>query len=83
MIIVQQRIVSSFTRSRQSSQRPAIVSTEPFLCRQSVDYARAWVERGLPGRLLPVAGADHFTILESLADPDGALTQALVAMAEA
>jgi hypothetical protein len=29
----------------------------PELCRQSVDYAQAWVERGL---------------LESLADPDGA-----------
>jgi arylformamidase len=53
----------------------------PELCRQSVDYARAWVERGLPGRLLPVEGADHFTILESLADPKGVLTQALVEMA--
>jgi len=54
----------------------------PELCRQSVDYAKAWVERGLPGHLLPVDGANHFTILESLADPDGALTQALVEMVE-
>lgn len=55
----------------------------PELCRQSVDYARAWVERGLPGYLLPVEGVDHFTILESLADPDGPLTQALVEMGAA
>ena len=55
----------------------------PELCRQSIDYAKAWAERGLPGRLLPVGGADHFTILESLADPHGALTQALVEMTAA
>src|SRR5215468_7037386 len=36
----------------------------PELCRQSIDYAAAWTKRGLPGRLLPVEGADHFTILE-------------------
>jgi arylformamidase len=52
----------------------------PELCRQSVDYAKAWNERGLPGRLLPVEAADHFSILESLADADGALTRALVEM---
>ena len=39
----------------------------PELCRQSIEYARAWTERGLPGRLLPVDGADHFTILDALA----------------
>jgi len=52
----------------------------PELCRQSIEYARAWTERGLPGRLLPVAGADHFTILDALAQPEGVLTQALLAM---
>jgi len=55
----------------------------PELCRQSVDYARTWLERGLPGRLLPVEGADHFTILESLAAPGGALAQALLQMVAA
>ena len=35
----------------------------PELCRQSIEYAQAWTKRGLPGRLLPVDGADHFTIL--------------------
>jgi len=55
----------------------------PELCRQSVDYAQAWVGRALPGRLLPVDGANHFTILESLAVPDGALTHALAEMVAA
>ncbi len=50
----------------------------PELCRQSIDYAQAWVESGLPGHLLPIDGADHFTILEALADPRGALTEALL-----
>jgi len=52
----------------------------PELCRQSVDYANGWLQRGLPGRLLAVDGADHFTILESLANPDGVLTRELVKM---
>lgn len=50
------------------------------LCRQSIDYARAWTERGLAGRLLPVDGANHFTILDTLADPRGVLTQAVIDM---
>ncbi len=53
----------------------------PELCRQSVEYAQAWVERGLPGHVLPIDGADHFTILEHLADPRGRLTLALADMA--
>jgi arylformamidase len=52
----------------------------PELCRQSIDYAQAWVERGLPGRLLPIDGADHFTILETLAQPNGKLMQALLTL---
>jgi arylformamidase len=52
----------------------------PELCRQSIAYAQAWGERGLPGRLLAVDGADHFTILAALADPRGALTLALLGM---
>ena len=53
----------------------------PELCRQSIDYAQAWAERGLAGHLLPIDGANHFTILEALARPEGALIQALLAMA--
>ncbi len=51
----------------------------PELRRQSIQYAQAWVERGLPGHLLPI-DANHFTILEALAQPQGMLTQALVDM---
>jgi arylformamidase len=52
----------------------------PELCRQSIDYAQAWVKRDLPGHLLPVDGANHFTILDTLADPQGVLSQAFLAM---
>jgi arylformamidase len=55
----------------------------PELCRQSIDYAQAWVERELAGHLLPIDGADHFTILEALASPQGTLMQALLAMTTA
>lgn len=53
------------------------------MCRQSIDYARAWTERELPVRLLPVEGADHFTVLESLAAPDGMLMKALAEIIDA
>ena len=52
----------------------------PELCRQSIEYARAWTEGSLRGRLLPVDGADHFAILDALAGPEGVLTRALLAM---
>jgi arylformamidase len=52
----------------------------PELRRQSIDYGQAWTERGLPGYLLAVDGANHFTILEALAKPRGALTRALLDM---
>lgn len=53
----------------------------PELCRQSIDYAQAWVEQGLPGHLLPIDGANHFTILEALASPSGTLVQGLLGLA--
>jgi arylformamidase len=53
----------------------------PELQRQSVEYAQTWVEEGLPGHLLPVDGANHFTILETLARPDGMLAQAVARLA--
>jgi arylformamidase len=52
----------------------------PELSRQSIEYAQAWVERGLSGHLLPIDGANHFTILEALAQPQGMLTRALIDM---
>ena len=50
------------------------------LQRQSVEYARTWAEQGLPGHLLPIDGANHFTVLEELASRDGALTRELLRM---
>jgi len=47
---------------------------------QSIEYAEAWTERGFPGRSLPVDGADHFAILDALAQLEGVLTRAFLAM---
>ncbi len=49
----------------------------PELQRQSAVYAQARQRAGLPGRLATLAGHNHFTILEELANPDGALTNLL------
>lgn len=49
----------------------------PELIRQSEEYAAAWKRQGLGGRHLPLAGHDHFSILEELARPDGAILGAL------
>ncbi|MBV8751512.1 MAG: alpha/beta hydrolase [Hyphomicrobiales bacterium] len=52
----------------------------PELCRQSIDYAGAWLARGLPGQLLPIDGANHFDILDSLARADGELARVFLKM---
>lgn len=61
-----------------SEKKPLFVaygtSELPELQRQSVTYAEARAKAGLPGRLVPLSGHNHFTILEELARPDGALT---------
>jgi arylformamidase len=48
----------------------------PEIRRQSRDYVDALTAQGRPARLLPVAGCDHFSVLETLADPAGALAAA-------
>jgi hypothetical protein len=53
----------------------------PELCRQSRDYFAAWVGAELPATLMPLAGHDHFSILDELAKPDGAILAALCEMA--
>lgn len=50
----------------------------PELCRQTRDYHTAWTAAGLRGRHLPIAAANHFSVLEQLAAPDGLLTAALL-----
>jgi len=47
----------------------------PELRRQSETFAAARVRAGLPGRLVNLQGCNHFSILEELARPDGALTE--------
>jgi arylformamidase len=55
----------------------------PELVRQSAHYAAALAARGLPARYLPLPGHDHFTVLDALARPDGALCTALLGMKRA
>lgn len=59
---------------------PAVVAfgadERPEIRRQSRDYADALTALGRSARLLPVAGCDHFLVLETLADPAGALAVA-------
>jgi arylformamidase len=50
------------------------------LQRQSLEYAAARAAAQLPGRLLRIDGCNHFTILDQLARPDGALTALLLEM---
>ncbi len=52
----------------------------PELVRQSQEYAAAWQAHGLRGRYLPVPKHDHFSILEELAQPNGAILEALKEM---
>ena len=49
----------------------------PELVRQSEAYWAAWHARDLPGQYVPLAGHDHFSILEELARPGGRLLAAL------
>jgi arylformamidase len=49
----------------------------PELRRQSEAYAQAAGERGLPVSLTVPPGHHHFSILDELSDPNGALTHAL------
>ena len=52
----------------------------PELIRQSDEFAAAWDKRGLPVRYMPLAGHDHFSIVDELARPDGRLLAALRAL---
>jgi arylformamidase len=52
----------------------------PELQRQSQDYAAAAKRCGLPVNLTTLPGHHHFSILDELQSPDGALTKAVVQM---
>jgi arylformamidase len=53
----------------------------PELRRQSAAFAAAWAARGNAAATLSVPGANHFSILDALVRPDGALTEAAVSLA--
>jgi acetyl esterase/lipase len=50
----------------------------PALVANSCDYHAKRTDTGAPGPLIPVAGCNHFDILESLRAPDGLLTRVLL-----
>lgn len=54
----------------------------PELVRQSREFHAALRQSGNPGRELLLPGEDHFTILEHLARPEGALAQEALRLAE-
>lgn len=49
--------------------------------RQSRAIADSWGRKGVATRYVEVAGADHFTVLDALADPASAMTARLVELA--
>jgi arylformamidase len=53
----------------------------PELKRQSADYADAARRRALPVELTTLSGHHHFSILDELRRPDGAITRALCELA--
>lgn len=52
----------------------------PELKRQSREFVAAAQARGLPVRLIELPGHHHFSILDEIARPDGALTRELLAL---
>lgn len=53
----------------------------PELRRQSAEFAEAWAASGNAAERLPIPDANHFSILDGLVRPDGALTEAVVSLA--
>ncbi|KAF0126742.1 MAG: esterase [Xanthobacteraceae bacterium] len=53
----------------------------PALVANSHAFHAARARAGAPGPLAPVSGADHFSILDAMRAPDGALTRALLDLA--
>jgi len=66
-------------RDRSPPLRLFVGSDElPELRRQSASYAQAARERGLPVALTVLPARHHYSILDELARPNGAITRALV-----
>jgi len=70
-------------RDRSPPLRLFVGSDElPELRRQSASYAEAARGRGLPVALTVLPARHHYSILDELARPDGAITRALVELIE-
>jgi arylformamidase len=54
----------------------------PVLVADSRDLHAHRSDAGAPGPLIPISGADHFTILDDLRRPDGRLVHAVVKLGE-
>ncbi len=50
----------------------------PEMQRQTRDYHARWIAAKLPGWDLTIGGANHFTIMDEMADPGGLLTSAIL-----
>lgn len=49
----------------------------PELQRQQAEFSAAWAARGLEVREIPSPDTDHFTVIDSLSEPDSPLYQAI------
>jgi len=71
---------------RDVVHKPLVVSVGsaelPTLVHDAWNFYGLRSRRGAPGRLLSVAGADHFSILQELQKPSGALVRAALEFAE-
>lgn len=56
------------------------IESNEFL-RQSRDFAEAWRQDNVATRYEAFAGANHFTVLDPLTDPDSAMTKRVVELA--
>jgi arylformamidase len=68
---------------RQAGPLVVAVGAEelPELRRQSREFAAAWRAHGLAGEFRELPGCHHYSALEQLADPEGALAKAAAALA--
>lgn len=78
--------IAEFSPSRRDVvHKPLVISVGsaelPTLVHDARDFYGLRSRHGAPGRLLSVAGADHFSILQELQKPGGALVGAALALA--
>jgi arylformamidase len=71
---------------RPATHKPLVISYGsaelPTLVHDARRLYRQRDHEGAPGRLLPIAGADHFSILAELQKPGGALVRAAIGLVE-